>query len=260
LANEHIRAARDELERRVRERTGELETANAALRAEIERRRAAEAAREQLLHRLTTAEENERLRLARELHDELGQHLAALMLRLNTLESSADAAGQLGVLREAQGLVETIGRDIHRIAVELRPTALDDVGLTGALGSYIELWSAQSGIPVRTQLLDADDARLSRELELALYRIVQESLTNILKHAAATSVSVVMSRTDGHVVVVVEDDGRGFNPESETTASPGGLGIIGMRERAAQFRGEVVIESQPGKGTTVFVRIPVSRP
>jgi PAS domain S-box-containing protein len=259
LAEDRLRAAREELEARVRERTAELRAANEALRAEIIQREEAEKFRVDVVRRIATAQEDERLRLSRELHDEVGQHLAALMLGLNSLETYLHTTpAAAGILSKLQSLTETIGREIHALAVQLRPTVLDDLGLVHALTNYVEAWSERCGINADFHTSGLEDGRLKPEVEITLYRIVQEALTNVVKHAAATRVSVILNRQNQEVVAVIEDDGRGFDPEAQKTSDRKELGVLGMQERAAQLGGRVTIESSPGRGTTVFARLPVS--
>jgi PAS domain S-box-containing protein len=257
LNEDQLKAAREQLEDEVQRRTAELHTANAALRQEIERRRQIEMSRQEMLRRMSTAEEDERRRISRELHDEIGQHLAALMLGLNSLEPDLARTRGAAVLPKLQALTETIGREVHRLAVRLRPVALDDLGLLRAISAYVDSWSAQSGVKAEFHASDLEGVRLPPPVELALYRVVQEALTNVMKHAQASRVSVILNRPSGHVVAVIEDNGRGFEPEAATPAAQSGLGLLGMRERAAQLNGTVTIESQPGQGTTVFARFPV---
>lgn len=257
LAEDRLRAAREELEERVRQRTAELHASNEALRAEITQRQEAEAARQDLLRRIATAQEDERLRISRELHDEIGQHLAALMLGLNALERDVSPNGGEAVLPKLQELTETIGREVHALAVQLRPAALDDLGLSRAISTYVDMWSARAGIRVELHVGNIDEPRLPADIELALYRIVQEALTNVLKHAGASQVSVILNRPDGEVVGIIEDNGKGFDIEAAANGSAKGLGLVGMRERAAQFGGRVTVEAEPGQGTTVFVRLPI---
>lgn len=258
LAEERLRALNEELELRVRKRTAELHATNEALRAEIAQRRESEQARQQLLQRLATAQEEERLRISRELHDEIGQHLAALMLGLSSLAPDLRTTAGAAVLRQLQALTETMGREVHALAVQLRPSSLDDFGLLRALGTYLELWSARSGIKAELHATNFEDQRLPPQIELAIYRIVQEGLTNVLKHAAATRVNVILSRTAGEAVAVIEDNGRGFDPDQPASTPRPGIGLLGMQERAAQLNGRMTLESSPGQGTTVFVRLPLS--
>jgi PAS domain S-box-containing protein len=255
-AEEALREARDQLEARVQERTAELARLNEALTAEVAGHRKAEAARLELLQRLGTAQEAERHRLARELHDQMGQHLTALGLGLKALRDATPfSAGAGGRLQQMQELSDLMGREIHQLALELRPTALDDLGLHTALANYVESWSEQSGVEADFQSAGMDGARLPPATETALFRVVQEALTNVRKHAQSKRVSVVLRRTTREAQAVVEDDGRGFDGE----APPAGrLGLLGMRERLALVGGTLVVESESGKGTTVFARIPLA--
>jgi signal transduction histidine kinase len=204
------------------------------------------------LRRVVEAQESERRRLARELHDETGQALTSILLGLKGLEeklASDESRAAVGDLRE---LVVSTLQDVRRLAVELRPTALDDFGLVTALERLTNSFAEQSRIPVDFHsALPAE--RLPAEVETALYRIVQESLTNVVKHARATRVSVLLTRKNGSVAAVVEDDGRGFDPG---TMSDDGFGLVGMRERIASLGGKLEIES--GKaGTTIAAEVPL---
>lgn len=257
LADDALQASRDGLARAVEDRTRELRESNAALRAEIDRRTKAEEARRQLLRRLASNQEQERLRIAREMHDQLGQHIAALMWRLNALELALVNTPHARPVTEAQELAESIGREVHALAVQLRPTALDDLGLPGAIAAYVQVWSRRSGVPVETQTVNFDGTRLPPEMELALYRIVQEGLTNVLKHAAASQVQIVIARTANEVALTVEDNGRGFDFIETGVNTTDGLGLLGMRERVAAIGGTLVVESEPGSGTALFVRAPL---
>jgi two-component system CheB/CheR fusion protein len=248
-AEEGLRRAHDELELRVRERTAELLASNAALEEQVAQRR-------ELLRRLGTAEEEQRHRIARELHDQMGQHLAALRLGLKSLEGNP---GQPGLLRQLQDLTNQVGKEVHRVAMELRPTALDDLGLPTALRNYAEEWSERSGIGIDFRGPGGEAPRLPPHVETAVYRIVQEALTNVIRHARATRVSVIVERRPDHLLAIVEDNGTGFAADAAAGPGrgPGGLGLPGMKERAALAGGTLEIESSPGKGTTVFARIPL---
>jgi PAS domain S-box-containing protein len=245
--------AHHQLEARVGERTAELARLNETLTAEVAGHRRAEAARLELLRRLATAEEAERHRLARELHDQMGQHLTALALGLRALRDATPPGSPAAILRQLQDLSDLIGREIHQLALDLRPTALDDLGLHVALGNYVESWSEQSGVQADFQGMGGE--RLPSGVETALFRVVQEALTNVRKHAQGKRVSVILRRTPQEALAVVEDDGRGFDAEAP---APGRLGLLGMRERLALVGGALVVESAPGKGTTVIARVPLA--
>jgi signal transduction histidine kinase len=258
--NARLREAHDRLEGRVAERTAELAAANASLRAEIGARGAAEASRRELLRRLATAQEDERRRIARDLHDQMGQLLTALGLGLKALEDATpDPSPARPHLARLRDLTDLIGREAHQLALELRPTALDDLGLQAALANYAEGWPARSGVELDFHAAGPDTGRLPEAAETALFRVVQEALTNVLRHAGARRVSLVLQRSAGQAVAVVEDDGVGFDAESETAPAGGGgrLGLLGMRERVALVGGTLTVESAPGRGTTVIARVPL---
>ena len=204
--------------------------------------------------RVVAAQELERRRLARELHDETGQALTSILLGLKALEDSVEGdEARTGVAGLRELVVATL-QDVRRLAVELRPKVLDDFGLVPALERLTESFADQTGLDVRFQTgLGAE--RLPAEVETALYRIVQESLTNIVKHAHARVVSIVLARKPDSVALVIEDDGRGFNPDE---TREGGFGLEGMRERAAILAGKLQIESRAGAGTTIVVEVPLS--
>ena len=205
------------------------------------------------LHRVVRAQEDERRRLARELHDETGQALTSILLGLRGLEDldDVDALGQ-GVAALRERVVATL-QDVRRLAVELRPAALDDFGLEAALERLTAGFAEQTGLKVELESRLQDD-RLPEEVETVLYRIVQEALTNIVKHAQASRVSIVVTQKPGAVGAVIEDDGRGFDPDRSVD---GGIGLLGMRERVALLDGSLTIETAPGKGTTLVIEIPV---
>ena len=254
-AEDALRVAHAGLEVRVGERTAELARANEALTTEIARREAAEADRRDLQQQLTTVQEAERRRIARELHDELGQYLTALGLGLKVVkDATPNPSPERDRLNGLQAMTDRIGRQVHHLALELRPTALDDLGLRAALANYAEGWAERSGVEVDFHGSGLDADRLPAPVETALYRVVQEALTNVLRHAAARRVSVVLVRSPGQVSAAVEDDGRGFAADS---VAANRLGILGMRERAALVGGTLAVESGPGRGTTVIARVPL---
>ncbi len=209
-----------------------------------------------MLQKLVGAQEDERKRIARDLHDELGQILTALRLQL-------EAAGKLckdnkdlcDKINETQLLAKRVDEGIDFLAWELRPAALDDFGLYAALIKYVREWSHYSG--VTAELLDSDlkKARFSHEVETNLYRIAQESLNNVYKHADARRAEIILDKRGDLIVLIVEDDGAGFDTEDKKNLEKG-IGLIGMKERAALIGGSLEIESAPGKGTTIFVRVP----
>ena len=257
-----LRRAHDELEVKVGERTAELSEVNVTLQSEVVEHRKAEAARAQLLRRLVTAQEEERRRISRELHDHLGQYLSTMMLCIKTLRpAAAGEAGRDG-LQRLEELTGKLVEEVHHLAWELRPAALDHLGLQAALHNYAEKWSERSGVSVDFHGGGLERQRLSPEVETTIYRIVQEALTNVLKHAAARRVSVIAERRREHVLVIVEDDGRGFDAEAAARAPANGrgLGLLGMRERVALVGGALDFDSAPGGGSTVRARIPVPPP
>jgi signal transduction histidine kinase len=259
-AESALRKAHDELEAKIKERTAELSKVNETLQAEVVEHKKAEAARGQLLRQLVTAQEEERRRISHELHDQMGQYLSTLMLRLKTLRPLAAGHEQArDILRKLEELTGRLVDEAHHLAWELRPAALDDLGLHTALQNYAEKWSERSGVAVDFHGSGLERQRLPPEVETTIYRVVQEALTNVFKHAEAKRVSVIVERRRNQVLVIVEDDGKGFEVE-EVVPAPGlgrGLGLLGMRERVALVGGALSLDSSPGGGTTARARIPV---
>ena len=220
-----------------------------------ERKRAeAERTRTELLGRLVFAQEHERRRIAREMHDQFGEQLTALALRIRLLKDACRDPNLTGHVDAIESIAKRLDHDVDQLVWQLRPTALDDLGLRAALSNYIQDWSARVGIPATLHSSGLLDDRLPADTETALYRIAQEALTNVAKHAAATNVEVILERRGNSVLLVVEDNGRGF--ETDTADSPGhGFGLVGMRERATLVGAVLEIESSPGMGTAVFVRM-----
>jgi signal transduction histidine kinase len=255
-----LQQAHDVLETQVQARTSELAAANAVLQAHIGERERAEQARQLLLRQLVSAQEEERRRLARELHDQMGQDLTVLMLGLKALRDTApDDSPVHARVEPLQSLAARMGREVRTLALQLRPPALDDLGLVATLANDVEQWSARVLIAVDFHTIGLEERRLPSAIETALYRLVQEALTNVLKHAQAASVSLIIERRVDAVQMIVEDDGLGFDVEAmwRNAHTEQRLGLIGMAERAAQLGGTLTIESAPGSGTTVFVRIPL---
>jgi PAS domain S-box-containing protein len=228
---------------------------------DITERRQAEEVHEELLRRLVSAQEEERRRISRELHDQLGQRMTAVIMGLKAL--NADSPGPAPtILPRLQELADEMARELHTLAWSLRPPALDDLGLHTAIYNYVEEWAERTCVTVDFQSTGIEDSwRLPVEVETALYRIAQEALTNLFKHSGADRASLILERLGEHVVVMIEDNGRGFDAEAalRPSAKEHRLGLLGMRERAAMLGGSLSIESEPGAGTTVLVRIPVGR-
>jgi signal transduction histidine kinase len=229
--------------------------------SDMTRQREAEEAHRRVLRRLVSAQEAERGRIARELHDEFGQQLAALSLGLKRigeeLPNRSPARPHLG---QSLVCVGNLLRDLHRLVWNLRPPALDDLGLGAALEQHLKEWKEVSGIDVRFHSGGSGGRRLPSEVETTLYRIAQEALTNVSKHARATRVSVLIDDREDHVGLIVEDNGKGFDVTAYWPCGPqanGHLGLRGMEERVRLAAGTMEIESTPGVGTTVFVRIPI---
>jgi len=218
------------------------------------KRAEAERARSEFLGRLVFAQEDERRRIAREMHDQFGEQLTALALRIRMLK---DACGHLephrALVDAIEQIAERLDHDVDQLVWQLRPTALDDLGLRAALANYVQDWSARVGIAATLHSSGLLDDRLPPDTETALYRIAQEALTNVAKHANASNVEIILERRGSNVLLVVEDDGKGFETGSERSGH--GFGLLGMRERAALVGATLEIESSPGAGTTIFLRM-----
>jgi signal transduction histidine kinase len=206
------------------------------------------------MRRVLEGQELERRRLARELHDETGQALTSILLGLKTIRRAADDQGAAQAEEEVRALVVQALQDVRRLAVELRPKALDDFGLVPALERLSETIAERGELDVDVQT-NLPDVRLTSEVETVLYRLVQEALTNVLKHAEARTVSILVAQQGSVVTAVVEDDGRSFRPED---VGDGALGLLGMRERLGLLGGELTVESTPGAGTTVRAVLPLA--
>ncbi|MEZ4730575.1 MAG: PAS domain S-box protein [Caldilineaceae bacterium] len=241
------RMTRDMLERHVHERTHELTTVSAM--------------RQHLLDRLLSVQEDERRRIAHDLHDSLGQHLVALNVGLKTVEEidgcPHDISARIVALR---AMVVRMDEEVERLAFALRPPALDDLGLADALRRHVAVWSADSHIPVDLHLRGLTATRLPSAVETAIFRVMQEALTNIRKYAAATHVSLILEQRAHEVVLIIEDDGCGFDVAAAlaTAGRRLHLGLSGMRERAGLVGGQLDVESAPGAGATVYLHIPLA--
>ncbi len=246
----HVERANLELERRVEERTRQLED----LYRQLKER---DAWREELLRKVISAQEDERKRLARELHDETSQTLSALAMKIETALAAWPAPASRDRLAEAKGLTVRTLEELHRIIFDLRPSVLDDLGLLSAIRWYAERHLEPRGISVRCEF-GGLAGRLMPELETALFRVAQEAITNIAKHSGAETVLIQCLERDGRITIEIEDDGQGFSPESlpPPAARERGLGLLGMRERVELFGGTLELDSAPGRGTRIAVSVP----
>ena len=204
---------------RLRSTAAERQAALEALRASEQTHRVlaedlARAAdeRSRLLNRMVVAQEDERKRIARELHDNLAQYLTALRLKLDTLAQPAGSAATRKAIDQLAALIGELGRVVNRMAFELRPVALDELGLHHAINHYLEEWAERADLRIDTQI-DLDDRELPAAVEATLFRVLQEAITNVLRHAGATHVGVILEASDDAVRLIVEDDGRGFEPD-----------------------------------------------
>jgi signal transduction histidine kinase len=220
----------------------------AAIAVDLSRRVARDA-----LRRVVSGQELERRRLARELHDETGQALTSILLGLRAVEEAAGPDDMRTAASNLRELVVGTLQDVRRLAVQLRPKALDDFGLVAAVERLVQTFSEATAIRVDFEA-QLGVGRLPAEVETTLYRIVQEALTNIVKHAGASRVSILLVRRSGTATVVIEDDGQGFD---QAELREEGMGIIGMRERVELHEGRLTVESTPGSGATLAAEVPL---
>lgn len=245
-AEQRLRQAHQELEQKVEVRTAELATANQRLRV--------------LTGRLLQLQDDERRRLSRELHDSAGQMLAALSINFAALSQHATAPAAEHLIADCHALLSQMSSEIRTMSYLLHPPLLDEVGLESALGWYIDGFSARSGI--QTSLtMRKDFGRLSKDQEITLFRIVQEALTNVLRHSASASAQVELRRVSDQVELEITDQGKGISPEQLSviwSSGTAGVGLAGMRERLSQFGGTLSIDSSE-TGTKVFARLPLAQ-
>jgi signal transduction histidine kinase len=255
-AEQSLKQARDELELRVRERTAELQRSNDQLQNEIAERQQAEQALEDLAGRLIHAQEEERSRIGRELHDHISQMLGVLTIKIDQLRADrATPATVARVLDDLRQGANDVTDDVHRLSHRLHSSTLDYLGLVPALQKLVTEFSERQGITVdfaHTSL----PAPLPSDVALCLFRITEESLSNVAKHSHAKSARVEVSGSSEGIRLTVEDDGAGFDmtrPESRA-----GLGFVSMQERLRALRGTVQINSAPSRGTVIDVRVPAT--
>ena len=250
---EEVTRANAELEHRVAARTHELEKLYAELKNRDDRRI-------ELVKKLLSAQEDERRRIARELHDETCQTVAALAVGLDTVRRAATPEEAGAKLEDARALATRTLDGLHRVIFDLRPSVLDDLGLVSAVRWWVARHLTPAGIAARVEIENLDD-RLPPTVEIPVFRAVQEALTNALRHSGARTVLIQMSNERGMLSVDIEDDGRGFSPAAvaKPAESGQGLGLLGMRERIEILGGTLTIDSSPGSGTHLSFRVPVPK-
>ena len=259
-AEEALRRAHDGLEQRVTERTAELREANRILKEQISERQRVEEALRRLADRLTTAQEDEHRRISRSLHDEAGQALTALSVRLHRLEKRfAERNGEDSHVRaelaELRQIAESTHEGLRNMARTLHPSVLEHFGLTEAVRGFLQDAGLDSNVEMKADVSEGFP-RFSATAETIVYRIIQEAVTNALRHARARRIRVDFRGREGTAVISIEDDGRGFDTKS--TEALGSIGLVSMRERAEMIGGQLLISSDAGKGTSITLSIPVS--
>jgi len=212
-----------------------------------------------LTGRLELAKEDERKRIARELHDEMGQALTAAKINLQLLLADGGTEGDVVErVEDTIGLVDRMIGHVRTLSLDLRPPLLDELGLAAALRSYLEALAKRSGLEIRVST-DSAPARLAPEIEITAFRVIQEAVTNVMRHAEASTVEVRIAREDDALALSVADDGRGFDVEATLERAAGGrhLGLLGIRERVESLGGTVDLRSSPAAGTRMRVRVPL---
>ncbi|MFZ5945381.1 MAG: histidine kinase [Bacillota bacterium] len=213
--------------------------------------------RSNLLKKIITAQEEERKRIARELHDQTGQSLTSLMIGLRMLEESKDIEEIKEKGTQLRQLTNDTLDEIRDLSLALRPSVLDDLGLEAALKRYTQECSVKLGVDVDFQAFGIQGLYLEPEVRLTIYRVVQEALTNVAKYSKATEASVILERKGNKLIAIIEDNGVGFDVQSilDSTIYDKKLGLHGMMERVNLIGGELTIESEPGMGTTIYIHI-----
>jgi signal transduction histidine kinase len=236
--------------------TDAFNTMSAALEKAEAERVEREQMRAQYVHGVISAQEDERKRIARELHDSTSQSLTSLMIGLKALEDNCQQCRRQTHVVELRSIAGRTLDDVHALSVQLRPSVLDDLGLPEAIRRHVADVQKRTALDIDLAITGLDTRRLPPEIETALYRIVQEGLTNIIRHAEAQTASVFIEYSDDKVLAVIEDNGKGFDL-TDIQQQDGHLGLYGIRERAELLSGHVEIESEIGYGTSLYVEIPV---
>jgi PAS domain S-box-containing protein len=223
---------------------------------DITERKRGEELRRRFMGRIIQAQEDERGRIARELHDTMAQSLTSLLVWLRSLDDTLGDTPAHAILQELRALTGRTIEDAQRLARGLRPSVLDDLGFAPAVERLVQDQRRAHGVPVDLHLRFDTATRMGTDIETALYRILQEALTNAARHSQATQIEVLIERDATHVRAVVEDNGCGFDVPTRPAAQ-GGLGLLGMQERASLLQGELAINSAKGQGTTLYIRLPL---
>jgi PAS domain S-box-containing protein len=256
---EQLSEAKDNLKTELKERTNELVDKNESLQLEVVDRKRSEELRRVLLRKIIRTQEDERKRIARDIHDHIGQELIALRLKLQLLHTDYKEDSKLNNrIAEIDAIAQRVDSEVDFLVWELRPSVLDDFGVAKAIEKFTNEWSAHFQIPAEFGQIGIDGKNLLPEIEINLYRLSQEALNNIAKHAKASNVAVLLERQDGKINLIIEDNGVGFDPTEKAvlTGDDRGVGLIGMKERAELVGGVFEIESSPGNGTTIYARVP----
>ncbi len=228
------------------------------LGAAVDEARAYHGQIQEMSSRILTAHEEERKRIARELHDDTAQAITSILVRLRLLEHAAESEDVLKNVEELRELTSGALDSVRRMAMDLRPASLDDLGLVPALQSYAEKFSKSTPVAVSLEV-EGIGRRLPRDVELVLYRVFQEALANVSRHAAAKSALVQLKRKRNEVTLVIKDDGAGFDADELSPTRGAGLGLFGIRERLTLVGGSVEVESKKGEGTRIEARVPLGK-
>lgn len=254
--NEELQTANEEL----KDSNSKLQLAYNRVNRLNKERKTNEEKRLVLMRRLTNIEDEQRERIAREIHDDLGQELAGLMLGLHYLRSllNPEKIAISERLDRLENMVNSMGQSIRRVSWELRPGMLDELGLAAVLEQYLLEWSQRTKLVLISRIDGfVNQPRLPKSTEAAVYRFVQEALTNVIKHARANNVTVIVERQENCVQAIVQDDGQGFLPDQiDLSPYSQGLGLLGIRERMELAGGDLEIQSEVGAGTALTIRVP----